>query len=139
MPLLTLIRTHPIHEGRSILTHALCYYDFMSSSTSPSPAALKLLPSYLGTTSIDEAIRTPQGRRILWLEILLNDQLDITPWQDNPLMQDAYRTACRWFTHYRRLLMSFGKRTPLPHDSGPIDFREYRTFAEAIAFVYAQR
>lgn len=109
----------------------------MSSSTSPSPSALKLLPAYLGTTSIDEALETPQGRRLLWLEILLNDQLDLTPWRNDPAMQVAYQTACRWFTHYRSLLMSFGERTPLPHDSGPIDFREYRTFAEAIAFVYA--
>jgi hypothetical protein len=93
----------------------------------------------LGTTSIDEALRTPQGRRILWLEILLNDQLDLTPWPHNPMVQEAYQTACRWFTHYCRLLMSFGERTPLLHDSGSIDFREYRAFAEAITFVHAHR
>ncbi len=28
-------------------------------------------------------------------------------------------------------------RVPLPADSGPIDFREYRTFAEAVYFAYA--
>jgi hypothetical protein len=40
---------------------------------------LKVLPAYLGTSSIDEAIRTDRGRRVLWLEILLTDQLDLTP------------------------------------------------------------
>jgi hypothetical protein len=52
-------------------------------STSP----LKLLPAYLGTTSIGEALRTLQGQRVLWLEILLNDQLDLAPWQSDPAMQ----------------------------------------------------
>ena len=97
---------------------------------------LKLLPAYLGTTSIEQAIQTPHGRRVLWLEILLNDQLDLTPWQANPTVQEAYQTACRWYTHYRRLLTYLFDRTPLPVDSGPIDFREYRTFAEAVYFAY---
>lgn len=105
----------------------------------PPAARMKLLPAYLGTTSIEEALRTDRGRRILWLEILLNDQLDIRPWQTNPAMQQAYRTACRWYTHYRRLLTFLFQRTPLPADSGPIDFRDYRTFAEAVYFAYAHR
>ncbi|MER3424728.1 MAG: hypothetical protein C4293_17395, partial [Nitrospiraceae bacterium] len=49
-----------------------------SDSTNPA-APLKLLTAYLGTASIDEAIQTVRGRRILWLEILVNDQLDLTP------------------------------------------------------------
>jgi hypothetical protein len=104
-------------------------------STSP----LKLLPAYLGTNSIDEALRTVQGQRMLWLEILLNDQLDLGPWQSEPAVQQAYQTACRWYTQYRRLLTSLFERAPLPSDSGPIDFRDYRTFAEAVYFAYAHR
>ena len=112
----------------------------MPISAAHSPAsALKLLPAYLGTSSIDEALGTSRGRRILWLEILLNDQLDVSPWQTDPAMQQAYQTACRWDTHYRRLLASLFDRTPLPSDSGPIDFRDYRTFAEAIYFACAHR
>ena len=102
-------------------------------------SSLKLLPAYLGTSSIDEALRTARGRRVLWLEILLNDQLDVSPWQSDPAMQEAYQTACRWHTHYRRLLTSLFDRAPLPADSGPIDFRDYRTFAEAVYFAYAHR
>ncbi|HWF60124.1 MAG TPA: hypothetical protein VN666_07420 [Nitrospira sp.] len=106
-----------------------------------SQQSFKLLPAYLGTTSIEGAVQTARGRWVLWLEILLDDQLDLTPWQSYPAGQEAYRTACRWYTHYRRLLtyLFLFDRVPLPTDSGPIDFREYRTFAEAIYFAYAHR
>jgi hypothetical protein len=104
-----------------------------------SASPLKLLPAYLGTNSIDDAIRTVQGQRVLWLEILVNDQLDIAPWQADPAMLQAYQTACRWYTQYRRLLTFLFDRVPLPSDSGPIDFRDYRMFAEAVYFAYAHR
>lgn len=99
--------------------------------------SFKLLPDYLGTTSIEEAVQTAWGRRVLWLEILLNDQLDLMPWQSDPAVLEAYRTACRWYTHHRRLLTYLFDRVPLPTDSGPRDFREHRTFAEAVYFAYA--
>ncbi len=105
----------------------------------PTQQSFKLLPAYLGTTSIAEAGRTARGRRVLWLEILLNDQLDLTPWESDPAVQEAYTTACRWYTQYRRLLTYLFDRVPLPVDSGPIDYREYRTFAEAVYFAYAHR
>ena len=41
---------------------------------------LRLLPVYLGTSAIGEAIQTVRGRRMLWLEILVNDRLDLAPW-----------------------------------------------------------
>lgn len=101
--------------------------------------ALRLLPAYLGTSAIDEAVQTERGRRMLWLEILVNDRLDLAPWQSEPAVQVAYRTACRWYTQYRRLLTFIGDRAPLPVDAGPIDSRDYRAFAEALSFVYAHR
>ena len=104
-----------------------------------STAPLKLLPAYLGTDSISEALRTVQGQRVLWLEILINDQLNLAPWRSDPAMQQAYQTACRWYTQYRRVLNSLFERAPLPVDSGPIDFRDYRLFAEAVYFAYAHR
>jgi hypothetical protein len=54
-------------------------------------------------------------------------------------VQQAYQNACRWFTHYRRLLTSLLDRTPLPADHGPIYYRDYRAFAEALSFVCAHR
>ncbi len=101
-----------------------------------SPQPLILLPSYLGVCSVEEALRTERVGRVLWLEILLNDRLDLTRWQSDPTVQEAYRTACRWYTQYRRLLTFLFNRTPLPADPGPIDFRQYRAFAEAVYFAY---
>lgn len=98
--------------------------------------AFKLLPAYLDTDSVVEALRTSRGRRILWLEILVNDQLDLSPWQQHPEFQAVYQTACRWYTQYRRLITFLFERAPLPADSGPIDYRDYRTFAEALQFAY---
>ena len=98
-----------------------------------------LLPAYLGTNSIAEAVKTTRGQRMLWLEILVNEHLDLSPWTSDPSVQEAYRTACRWYTHYRRLLTSLLGRTPLPSDKGPIDYRDYRAFAEVLSFVCAHR
>jgi hypothetical protein len=98
-----------------------------------------LLPAYLGTASIAEAIQTARGQRILWLEILVNDQLDLSSWKANAKVQAAYQTACRWYTQYRRLITYLLDRSPLPLDPGPIDARDYRAFAEALAFVCAHR
>lgn len=108
-------------------------------NTPPTDTTLKLLPAYLGATSIPEVLQTARGRRILWLEILLNDRLDFTPWASDHAVQQAYQTACRWYTQYRRLLTYLFNRAPLPIDHGAIDFRDYRAFAEAVTFVYAQR
>lgn len=69
---------------------------------------LRLLPAYLGTSGIGEAIQTERGRRMLWLKILVNDQLDLAPWQSRPAVQVAYRTACRWYTRCRRLITFLG-------------------------------
>jgi hypothetical protein len=106
----------------------------------PQPStALRLLPAYLGTDSVAEAIQTVRGQRILWLEILVNDQLDLLPWESEPSVQAAYRTACRWYTQYQRLITFLLGRTPLPVDTGPIESRDYRAFAEALSFVYTHR
>jgi hypothetical protein len=100
------------------------------------PQPLKLLPAYLGVTSLDEALRHPRIARILWLEILVNDAIDWTTLA-HPLVQQAYQTACRWDTTYRTLVSSLVSRTPLPEDHGLIDERLYRQFAEALEFAHA--
>lgn len=108
-----------------------------SGTASQEPSAFRLLPAYLGTSSIEEAICTERGRPVLWLEILVIDQLDLTPWNSEPAVQAAYLTACRWYTHYRQLITFILNRAPLPIMPGPIDSREYRTFAEALHFAYS--
>lgn len=99
---------------------------------------LKLLPAYAGVESIEDALQMPRAVRLLWLEILVNESLDIQAWQHNPVVQEAFTKACRWYTSYQSVLNAILSRMPLPHDPGPIDFREYRTFAEALRFVASQ-
>ena len=108
-------------------------------TSTPPQYPLILLPAYLGTNSIAEAVKTARGQRILWLEILVNEHLDLSTWASEPGVQQAYQTACRWYTHYRRLLTFLLGRAPLPADQGPIDYRDYRAFAEVLSFVCAHR
>lgn len=105
--------------------------------TAPAFTALQLLPAYTGVMSLEEALGDARSRRLLWLEILVNDRLELTPWSDRTVVQDAYRKACRWYTAYRSVIDSVLSRTPLPTDPGPIDAREYRILAEALHFVGA--
>lgn len=98
-------------------------------------STLKILPVYTGATSLDEALHDQRGVRLLWLEVLINDRLDLTPWLERPEVQEAYTKACRWYTTYRSLIETVLHRAPLPTDPGPVDPREYRLFAEAIRFV----
>ncbi|MCP9441369.1 MAG: hypothetical protein NNA20_02130 [Nitrospira sp.] len=103
----------------------------------PPPRPLpKLLPIYLGVASLDDALRHPRIGRILWLEILVNDSIDWTAMR-HPLVQEAYETACRWYTGYRTLVSGLVSRAPLPEDHGPIDERLHRQLAEALEFVHA--
>ncbi|MDH5775268.1 MAG: hypothetical protein OEZ57_10185 [Nitrospirota bacterium] len=52
-------------------------------------------------------------------------------------MKKAYEKACQWFTAYKTLINSMIDRHPLPYDPRPIDFRDYRIFAEALRFATA--
>lgn len=98
---------------------------------------LKLLPAYTGVTSLHDALQDPRSVRLLWLEILVNDRLDLSRWLGHPTVREAYSKACRWHTHYRGLIQSLVPRAALPLDSGPIDLRESRTLFEALRFVSA--
>jgi len=118
------------------------YWHTLSSMSSDSatcpPHSLKILPAYTGLNTIEEVLHVARARRLLWLEILLNDQLNLKPWQEHPEVQEAYGKACRWFTTYRSLIHAVLPRVSLPLDTGKIDQRDYRTFAEALHFVTPQ-
>jgi len=103
-------------------------------AASPSPP-LTILPAYTGVASLAEALEDPRAVRLLWLEILFNERLDVAPWGEDPAVRAASTKARRWYTHYRSLIHSLLPRAPLPHDPGPIDPREVRLFAEALRFV----
>jgi len=104
----------------------------VARSTTP---ALKILSVYTGAASLGEALQDRRGVSLLWLEILVNDRLDLAPWMERPEVQAAYKKACRWYTTYRSLIESVLHRAPLPAELGPVDSREHRLFAEAIRFV----
>jgi len=95
---------------------------------------LKILPAYTGLNTLEEVLQVARARRLLWLEILFNDQLDLKAWQDHPEVQDAFGKACRWFTTYRSLIQFVLPPVSLPLDTGKIDQRDFRTFAEALQF-----
>src|SRR5437870_1842597 len=96
---------------------------------------LRLLQAYTGALTMEQVLGNPRAVRLLWLEILVNNHLNLAPWMNRPEVQEAYQKACRWYTAYQSLVSSVVTRNPLPVDSGPVDPREYRTFAEAIRFV----
>jgi len=129
-----------IELGLSLMerAHWLTLAVMANNSTSPSSPALKILPAYTGLNTVEAILQVPRARRLLWLEILFNDQLDLKPWQSHPEVQDAYQKACQWFTTYRSLIQSVLPRVSLPLDPGKIDQRDYRTFAEALQFVTPQ-
>ncbi|MEO8328275.1 MAG: hypothetical protein ABI618_20715 [Nitrospirota bacterium] len=104
-------------------------------SMAPSSPALKILPAYTGLNTVEAVLQVPRARRLLWLEILLNDQLDLKPWQDHPEVLDAYQKACQWFTTYRSLIQSVVPQVSLPLDNGKIDQRDYRKFAATLQFL----
>lgn len=84
---------------------------------------------------MEDILQPSRATRLLWLEILFNDQLDLQPWQDHPEVQEAYRKACRWFTTYRSLIQSVLPGVSLPVHRGKIDQRDYRRFAETLQFL----
>ena len=107
--------------------------DSRSISTNSPP--LKILSAYTGAASIEDALNDPRAVRLLWVEILVNDQLDLSPWSDRKDVREAYAKACRWYHTYRSLVDFVLTRSPLPREAGPIDPRDYRVFAEVLKFV----
>ena len=62
-----------------------------NNSTPPSFTALKILPAYTGLNTVEEILQISRARRLLWLEILFNDQFDFKSWQYDLEVQEAYR------------------------------------------------
>lgn len=100
---------------------------------------LILMPAYLGVQTLEEAFAHPARPRVLWLEILVNPELDLGPWSREPQVQEAMMTARRWHTSDRTLITAMIDRPPLPSDPGPIDPRQARRFQEALRYAATHR
>ncbi len=56
-------------------------------------AELKILPAYTGATTVEQVLDNPRASALLWLEILVNVTLDLSPWNDRPEVQAAVTKA----------------------------------------------
>jgi len=96
-----------------------------------------LLSAYLGAQTLEEAFAHPALARVLWLEILVNPDLDLRLWAQDARAQAAMVTARRWYSTYRTLITVMLNRPSMPRDSGPIDHRQTRRFQEALRYAAA--
>lgn len=96
---------------------------------------LILLPAYTGGMFLEEALADPRHQPMLWLEVLFNDKLDQTSLLQHPGGREAFDIACRWYTQFKSLIQFIAPRSPLPVNNEPLDYRQYRTFLEALRFV----
>jgi len=74
---------------------------------------------------------------ILWLEILLNDDIDWEGYLDIEKVRVAYNKACIWYSNFKTMIENYTGRKPLKIKKDRIDEREYRKFLEALNFVTA--
>lgn len=100
-----------------------------------SEGKLRIIPYYTGEETIEEAIGSKVGRKLLWLEILFNDGIDWGGYLNIPEVKDAHEKACAWYGKFKTMVDGNIKRKPLPTRDEKIDYREYRRFMEALNFV----
>ena len=96
---------------------------------------LRIISSYTGDLTLEDALKNPRSVRLLWLEILFNDEL---PWEahlGDPLIRSAYEKACTWYGQFKTLIKGHTGRKALPGRDGTIDMREHRRFLEALNLV----
>lgn len=96
---------------------------------------LKIIPYYTGIETLEDAVRLPMARKLLWLEILFNDKLNWEEYLNNIEVKEAYEKACNWYGSFKTIIEGHTKREPLASGKEKIDYREYRRFLEVLNFV----
>ena len=107
----------------------------MAKAVKKDAERLLLYPHYTGLRTLDEVLADPKKGGLLWLEILLNDQV---PWEkhlNRPEVRAAHEKACVWYGHFKTMIQLHANRQPLPSRPGKIDERDYRKLLEALNFV----
>jgi hypothetical protein len=96
---------------------------------------LLIFPYYTGKETLEEVFLDKKNHRLLWLEILFNDQVSWETYLDRPEVREAYQKARIWFTQFKTMIQVHIRRKPLEACSGMIDQKDYRQFLEALSFV----
>jgi len=96
---------------------------------------LKIIPYFTTLATLKNALEDKRGIKLLWLEILLNGDINWEDHCDIPEIKSAYEKACVWYTNFRSMFDACVKRPPLRVMKGRVDNREYRRFIEVLNFV----
>lgn len=97
---------------------------------------LKLIPFYTGIKTLEDVFKDRRSLNLLWLEILLNDNIPWESYFNITEVRTAYDKACVWYSHFKTMIESYTGRKPLKIiKRDAIDDREYRKFLEALNFV----
>ncbi|OGR51357.1 MAG: hypothetical protein A3I11_06500 [Elusimicrobia bacterium RIFCSPLOWO2_02_FULL_39_32] len=95
----------------------------------------KILTTYTGVRTLEDALNDKNSLKLLWLEILCNDTIDWESYFNIPMVKSAYEKAAIWYRHYRTMIDQNIHRKPLKEVTGEWDPREYRRFVEVLNFV----
>ena len=96
---------------------------------------LKVIPFFTGAKTLEEAIKDRKGVKLLWLEILVNGDINWEDYHKEEQVKIAYEKACIWYTNFRSMIQAYTGRPPLETKRGKIDEREYRRLIEVLNFV----
>ncbi|WP_297454230.1 hypothetical protein [Persephonella sp.] len=93
---------------------------------------LKIIPAFTGREykSIDEILKDTKAKKLLWAEILFNDEIDWEKFKDK--IKEDYKKAAVFYTNFRYL---FKSRKPLPEMKEKVDEKEIRRFEEVYRFL----
>ncbi len=93
---------------------------------------LKIIPKFTRKEykSIEEILNDRNAKKLLWAEILFNDEIDWENYKD--LISEEYKKACVFYTNFKYL---FENRKSLPEIKEKIDNREIRRFEEILRLV----
>ena len=98
-------------------------------------AHLRIIPYYTGIKNLDSFLKKGKNPELLWLEILLNDEIRWESYLRAKEVKKAYQKACIWYSNFKTLIDFYIKREPLKIIKARIDLKDYRKFLEALNFV----
>ncbi len=92
---------------------------------------LKIIPAFTGKEylSIDEILKDKKAKKLLWAEILFNDEIDWEKYKEK--IKEDYKQAAVFYTNFKYL---FKNRKPLPEIKERVDERKIRRFEEIYRF-----